>query len=203
MRQKVTINLSTDDPLEAEILDMLSGVPTSHRKQERLRGILKSGYNLLYKNMNADRAMAEAFDKQDVALILALFGRNGAPAVEHQESSQRAPQLIQEPAIDYRRPEPKVIESPPAREEKVAQAVAPILQPDQPISTETVHEVRTVNTRQDSRSAYKEIAPIHLEEEKVELVDFDPGLLELEKPEPVHAASDEYVDPLKRLLNKG
>lgn len=200
MRQKVTINLSTDDPLEAEILDMLSGVPTSHRKQERLRGILKSGYNLLYKNMNADRAMAEAFDKQDVALILALFGRNGAPAVEHQESNQRAPQATQEPAMDYRKPEPKVIESKPAREEKVA----PALLADQPTSTESVKEVKTVNTRQEPRSAYKEIVPVLLEDEKVELVDFDPGLLELEKPEPVNSgASDEYVDPLKRLLNKG
>jgi hypothetical protein len=78
MRTKVSVNLSTDDPLEAELLDMLATIKSTHRRQERLRSLLKAGFNLFYKNMAPERAMSEAFDKTDVALILSLFGKDGA-----------------------------------------------------------------------------------------------------------------------------
>lgn len=214
MRSKVIINLSTDDPVEAEILDMLTGIKTSHRKQERLRSILKSGYNLLYKNMSADMAMVEAFDKQDVALILSLFGKAPAQA-QHDEGSrhlevQRVPEVTPQnvpPARTERLvTQDETMAQPKVQVEHAAhESVAQDIQVDR--LTEAVKEERDIQssrttqvTLKKQQMTYREITP-QLEEEKIEMLDFDPGLLQLESDQS-ESEPEEYIDPLKRLFNK-
>lgn len=214
MRSKVIINLSTDDPVEAEILDMLTGIKTSHRKQERLRSILKSGYNLLYKNMSADMAMVEAFDKQDVALILSLFGK--APVQSQSDEGVR-------PIEVKRMPVSAPQQAPPERTERLVIQDKPIAQRRVPVGHEVYEAVaqdvqtdvlakaadseRSAQTSSPSQGtlrkqqmAYREITP-QLEEEKVEMLDFDPELLQLESDQG-DSEPEEYIDPLKRLFNK-
>ncbi|MEG0867355.1 MAG: hypothetical protein RSG77_09905 [Hafnia sp.] len=184
--------MSTDDPLEAEILDMLSDIKSSHRKQERLRSLLKGGYNLFYKNMSADMAMVEAFDKQDVALILSLFG--GASASDSPQAPKRPqapaqanPDLVLEKTVQPARQIPEATIVPePSRENLPKPSLS------KPVEAPPLKH---------NPGAYKEVAPLLIEDEPIELADFDPSLLELESSESAEDTKT-FVDPLKRILNK-
>lgn len=179
MRSKVVINLSTDDPLEAEILDMLTEIKSSHRKQERLRSLLKGGYNLFYKNMSADRAMTEAFDKQDVALILSLFGKGG--------TRSGLPEAISEPSVAVSDKSEVRVHDPVVSRENANDVKRSAVQKESVDS----------NVIKESPSKYQEISP-QIDDEKPAFLEFDPSLMQLEQVDDEH----DFVDPLARLLSK-
>jgi hypothetical protein len=193
MRTKVTINLSTEDPLEAEILDMLSTIPSSHRRQERLRNFLKAGYNMFYKNMGPEQAMTEAFDSHDVALILSLFRNAGgvapvAPAVasipvtvQHSES----PPAYQNPPAD-RRP-------PPSQEPTQRAPEAPRAQRE---------PVKAPMVKMPALRGYKEVSGVleDVDTSGENFVDVDPGILEPSSQSDIEIPA--IIDPMLKLFGK-
>jgi hypothetical protein len=191
MRTKVAINLSTDDPLEAEILDMLATIMSTHRRQERLRSLLKAGYNVLHRNMAPEQAMTEAFDSHDVALILSLFGKGafgGGPAMPQPQQTRSDPPLNHEPSRSHQ----PIVERPVQRS-----VAAPPMAPQEPTESKPSPAPRLAPS-----GGYREVTGVldekADEEDDAHYVDVDPGILE---PSP-HSGIEipEIIDPMKKLF---
>jgi len=209
MRSKVVTNLDTSDPLEAEILDMLSGMKSSHRRQERLRSLLKAGYNLLHKNLGKEQAIAQAFDRldhSDFSMILSLFAQSGqfmssappaaapaAPAPASLAAQETRSSPINEPPkahVD----KPPVIASEPIGAQQPA--VAPVEEANPRVAAPTPIAEPSPAA---GRGRYEEVSASLDDFDDSSFLDVDPHIMEIEGKK---QESDDFVDPLQRLFRK-
>ncbi|MDU8351351.1 hypothetical protein RYA05_05480 [Pseudomonas syringae pv. actinidiae] len=193
MRSKVVTNLDTSDPLEAEILDMLAGMKSSHRRQERLRSLLKAGYNLLHKNLGKEQAIAQAFDRldhSDFSMILSLLAQNnqflapGSDVVQPLVPPSAAPQVMRQEAM------PSVAPPGVVSQDSVGPDVE--LAVNEPV---VAHKEVSAKVVEPVRGKYEEMTT-----SLDDFLDVDPSLMDMERGK---ADEDEFVDPLKRLFSVG
>lgn len=198
MRSKVVTNLDTSDPLEAEILDMLSGMKSSHRRQERLRSLLKAGYNLLHKNLGKEQAIAQAFDRldhSDFSMILSLLAQNNQFLSQSPVPVDVAAPLTTPPSGVDQPPGPLVV-APEAPLSERADASSPgVVKEAMRIADEPPAKIIV-----PPRAKYEELDTSLDDFGGSSFLDVDPSLLAMEREK---ADGDEFVDPLKRLFGRG
>lgn len=194
MRSKVVTNLDTSDPLEAEILDMLAGMKSSHRRQERLRSLLKAGYNLLHKNLGKEQAIAQAFDRldhSDFSMILSLLAQNNqflAPGSTSVQSPVSPPVTVHMERRPLDAPEVAEPDSRIVSQKEVGNAPA------------RASEVAPVRIVEPVKVKYEEVSTSLDDYDDSSFLDVDPSIMEMEIKK---TDDDEFVDPLKRLFGLG
>jgi hypothetical protein len=79
MRHRFTTALYSDDPLEGEIADLLSGLP-NYRRQEVLRMIIKVGYQAMYGDKTSSIKRTSVPPKPKTGVI-----KNSSPSLASKE----------------------------------------------------------------------------------------------------------------------
>lgn len=70
MRYRYRLSLYDDSDLDKEIVDYLSRLPSSHRKQEMLRTFIRAGFSTVAKKTQDDIAYLDGLSDQQKSLLV-------------------------------------------------------------------------------------------------------------------------------------